>query len=63
MSTTSERCNIAQFSQQSQHQEYCIKEKILIFCLQICQNYFECKTGVCKRSSLSADTIGILPDL
>jgi hypothetical protein len=27
------------------------------------ENYFERKTGVCKRSSLSADTIGILPDL
>lgn len=25
--------------------------------------YFERRTGVCKSNSLSADTIGILPDL
>jgi hypothetical protein len=53
------------------HKEYCINLNFDFFSLIYrfaqkkteTQNYFERKTGVCKRSSLSADTIGIFPDL
>ena len=49
--------------------DYCINLNFdFFFYLQIYKKkrkrvHFVRKTGVCKRSSLSADTIGILPDL